>query len=113
MKKLVTCILVLSILCSFSGCKQSPECSRCDRHITPIHRVINGGADFYLCTDCSVSATAFGAFYYKYKGSCYYCKNEAVCELIPAVEQDDEYTCYTLVCDTCKAYKEKYDQWPN
>jgi hypothetical protein len=115
MKKLVTGILaiflVISVLCVCSGCKRSPECSRCDRYVTPINRVISGGEEFYLCNDCSYGFVP-GAYYYSYRGSCYFCKNEALCVLTPAEEQDDEFNCLMLACDACKAYKKEHGRWP-
>ncbi len=116
MKKLTVCItvimLILSVLLGFSGCRQSPQCARCDRYVIPIHRILNGGEDYFLCNDCSMYGFSFGAYYYKYDGSCFFCKNEAVCELMPAEEQDDEFSCLMLVCDACNAYKKEYGRWP-
>ena len=120
MRKTVVCVLVMmlvfSVLIGFSGCKRSPKCSRCDMYITPMNRVISGGEDFYLCNDCSygfVPGAYYYKYYYKYNGSCYFCKNEAFCVLTPAEEQDDEFNCLMLVCDACKVYKKEHGRWRN
>ena len=116
MKKLVAAIsmliLVLSVLLGFSGCKGSPKCAHCDAYVVPMHRILNGGEDFYLCGDCCAVGLEFGVIYYKIKGSCYFCRNEAVCNLFRVDGLDDEYTSYAIVCDDCDAYKEEHGRWP-
>lgn len=116
MKRMVTdilvMILVLSMLCVSSGCKRSPKCARCDAYVVPMHRILNGGEDFYLCGNCCAVGFELGVVYYRIKGSCYFCKNEAVCNLYYVRGADDEYTSYAIVCDGCDAYKEEHGHWP-
>ena len=110
--RITVIILVFSVLFGFSGCKQSPKCAHCDKYITPIHRILNGGEDFYLCGDCCAVGFEFGVVYKTIKGNCYFCRNEAVCNLFYVDGVDDEYSCYAIVCDDCYAYKEEHGYWP-
>lgn len=116
MKKMVTGILaiflVISVLCVCSGCKRSPKCAHCNLQVVPIHRILNGGEDFYLCGNCCAAGFEFGVVYYRIKGSCYVCKNEAVCKLFYMRGVDDEYACYAIICDNCDAYKKEHGHWP-
>ncbi len=73
---LTVIILLLSVLFGFSGCKRSPRCAYCNGYVAPMHRILNGGGDFYLCGNCCAVGFEFGVVYRRIKGSCYFCKNE-------------------------------------